>query len=562
MRLRLLNIAIGLMALLLLALGAQSAYAQVSPITAEVDRTSLSVGDILTLTVKIVGPSDLEPSPLPSLDGMILIDKITSSQINIVDGRPTTEVIHRYRLRPTRAGSLTIGSFSVTINDHTFRTEPIALEVSDGTASTSGPDLSKLTGQDFFVEAQVDKTTPFVGEQVTYIVRFYRAAEPSGQPSYNAPAFTGFWHSPESDRVQFEIQAAGRTYRVVETRTVLFPSIIGPRVIEPSTLSIPGGDPGASQVLQTEPITLSVASLPREAPDGFEGAIGQFTITARADVTAVEVNEPILTTVTISGQGNLDTLPDPVWPELPQWRAFVNSETVSTQIGDGKLTGSKVYERVHVPGVSGEFAIPAIPYTFFDPAEAKYVTVSTEPIPVSIGVDPNANAEKLAVGIRSIKPAPAVLTSASRPFTGHVFYWAAWAAPLFPLSVAIAWKARSRFSGDTASLRSRNARRAARRALAQARRKSANPCAASSHILTRYIEDRLDQPVAGVTRGRLARLLADRGISSELGQRVVECLALCEVGRYAPDGEAGDSGVNLLKETRAIITDLDREIGR
>lgn len=56
-----------------------------APVTATVDRTSLTTDDILTLTVSVSADSANPPQPvLPSLSGFTVVGSSTSSQISII----------------------------------------------------------------------------------------------------------------------------------------------------------------------------------------------------------------------------------------------------------------------------------------------------------------------------------------------------------------------------------------------------------------------------------------------------------------------------------------------
>ena len=231
------------------------------------------------------------------------------------------------------------------MNGQTFSTEPIVVHVVQGTgapgtgAPASGqpvqpqsqsspppvqpaPPAAELRGQDLFVEAEVDNPRPYVGEQVVYTFRFYRAVNLAGQPQYEAPSFQGFWSEHETEQSDYRVQAAGRVYQVTEVRTILFPSVVGPVTVEPASLTMPGSLFRRGSTLQTQPIALDVQPLPPTAPEGFNGAVGQFTLTGTVDATESKVNEPLTWQVTLSGRGNLNAMPDPVWPEMPGWREF------------------------------------------------------------------------------------------------------------------------------------------------------------------------------------------------------------------------------------------------
>ena len=538
-------------------------YAQASPIQVDVDRRELSTDDTLTLTVTITGSSSV-PSPSNSaFNEFDVVSRSSSSQISIVNGVTSAKVVYQYRLRPIRTGSVTIDPIQVVLDGQTFSSNPLSVQVTQGSsrarqvpgAPPSGPAPTRLIGQDYFVESTVDNAAPYLGEQVVYTFRIYRATG-FGRARYAAPDFTGFWNKQDFEQRTSVTQVAGRTYRVTELRTVLFPTLAGPMSIEPATLTVPGGFLGPSAVLRSEPVSLEIARLPESAPADFSGAVGQFAISAGIDSTDVTVNEPLTHTVTIRGQGNIDALADPNWPEMPRWRAFDSSATINSQVSGDKLTGSRVYERVLVPGAAGEFTIPPVSYSYFDPSVAEYVTMATAP--TSVSVAPGASVspitelpgvardtvERLSADIRHIKPVPTGLTPASRALTDRVAYWVAWAVPAVALGAAFVWRQRrQRLLVNGAAARGMQAHRDAREQLAKARAERSDPYLAAGRTLVQYIGDRISQPVSGLTRSAIASLLASRDIPPGVIERVETCLVASEGG----DSRRGGTSSRLVR---------------
>ena len=80
------------------------------------------------------------------------------------------------------------------------------------------------------------------------------------------------------------------------------------------------------------------------------------------------LNEPVLLTVRISGEGNIEALPDPGWPEFAGWRVIESPVSVESQVVAGQITGSRTYEIALMPEQVGRLTIPEIHYPYFDPA--------------------------------------------------------------------------------------------------------------------------------------------------------------------------------------------------
>lgn len=621
--------------LLLLGLLALPALGQ-SPVTAEVDRNFLSTDDALVLTVTIdTGAGDAARPELPVMNDFQILGSSSGTQITVVNGDMSVMETYSYSLRPLRAGALVIDPVTVQINGQVYTTEPITIEVTQGTGqvqpapnpglpnfpsqpgSPGGgfptipgfPNLNQLlppgfgtmpgmpggqqqqqpaqpmdpadmptelVGQDYFIEAEVNNPAPFQGEEIVYTFRFYQAGSLFDQPDYTAPSFTGFWSKELSDQqTNYATEAAGRPYRVTELQTVLVPTVTGEVTIDPAQLSIPGDFFSSGVELQTQPLTVNVQALPPDAPESFRGAVGQFDVSATTDVTQTEVNDTLTMTVNITGAGNLETMPDPLWTEGPEWRSFDSKATVNAQVVDGRLQGTRTYERVLLPTEGGDLLLPAIEFSYFNPQTGAYETKSTEPITINvIGTAAAAPAAPLAPGttvpqnttaaparsaLRSIKASAELNSTAGAPLTEKSAYWLLWAVPLILLVGHFGWKRYQQRQMDTADLRrSKGAAGKAQKALNEAQKQGQNQEAAGP-ILIAYLEEKFNQPVAGLSHTQLAALLAEKGVDGDQIKRVQNILMLSEMGRYAPS-QLSLQGGNLWGETAAVINELDGQL--
>jgi hypothetical protein len=603
--------------LLAALVGASHAQEQ-APISAEVDRTSLSTGEMLTLRVTIRGSMLDAPRPaLPAFEGFDVVNSSTSSQTSIVNGDISSQMVYTYHLRPYQTGDLVIEPIQMTMDGQVFSTEPIVVQAVQGGqragAPTTAPQMSAgplseplagqaaalaagLAGQELYVEAEVDNPTPYVGQQVVYTLRLYQAASSWHEPRYEPPSFTGFWAEEDTEQPEYQVQAAGRIYRVTEVRTILFPSVVGPVTIEPARLTTSGGLFRPGKRLHTQPVTVEVQPLPPDAPVGFDGAVGHFTLTGSVDPTGAEVgfprpevNEPVTWRVTLSGRGNFNAAPDPFWSEIPGWRAFESKASVHTQVQDGQMVGIREYERLLVPGEAGEFTIPPLSYVYFDPGAGAYRTTTTEPISVSVVPSPagpqttgsaamatgsETQTERLgaadmepSVTARPLKPVPARLALAPEPVSRSGLYWVAWGFPLAGAAGYLLWQRRQRYLEDNLGLaRSARARKRAKEALAQARRQQGDAgqdaYVAAQEILTTYLADKLSRPVTGLTRKDLTGLLAERGLDPNLVDRVSAVLISSELSRFAPGADSPAHAASLLKEVEILVGALERALSR
>jgi hypothetical protein len=556
--------------------------------TASVDRNTISTDDLLTLQLTLAGSfRGVNQPQLPPLDGFAVVGSSQSSQFSIVNGKMSSQVVFTYRLQPTKVGALTIPAIAIQIGGQTYQTEPVAVEVTQGSApQAQQPDTeapadttapTELAGQNLYVEADVDNEAPVVGQQIIYRFRFYQAISLFNQPSLNWPDFTGFLHYDLTPNNQYYQHVEGREYLVTEVRRALFPTVPGETTLAPSTLTIPGDMFNRGVELQTNPVSVDVRPLPEGAPEDFAGSVGQFEIEAWVDPTESRVNEPVTLFVRVTGAGNVDVLPDPTEgaeEALTGWRVY--DPQVTTNVGQegDVIRGEKLFERPLVPRTDGELTIPSFGLSFFDPAEGAYRRVETEPLavrvapgeaqapgPVLVG---KQDVVVLASDIRHIKPAPPALATDRTSLLAQPLYWVGWGLPLLAVVGTWLWDRRRRYlEHDVAYARAQRARRLARQRLSEARKLVETDqdaaYAAVARALTAYLGDKCNLPAAGLTRDTIQRTLTECSVPDEATDRLLACLDWADSGRFAP-AAAGRDVSELVQEAEEIITELEERI--
>jgi hypothetical protein len=581
----------------------QSVHSQESPITASVNKTDLPSDELVILTVIVVDDSAQQPRPiLPRLDGLAVIDLDISTNVSVIKSKIHTEVTYVYRLQPRRTGLLTIPPVSVKIDDKIYKTPPISINVRPGAAPVPSPgnearpeNISPppdFQGQDFFVESQVNLLTPYVSQQIIHTFRFYQAIQLYQEPQYEGPRFTGFETMGLPVR-EYNLDIAGRTYLITEIRTALFPKNPGNTTIGPGQLILLGNFYEEPFEMYTGPVTVKVQSLPNNAPPGFKGAVGQYEIKAWSSPQVAIIHQPASFYVAVSGTGNIHTLPEPVWPELSSWRVYntLTSLTADTR-EDGLVSGTRVFERLIVPDQIGDFTIPPATLVYFDPVAAEYRTITTNPLEVkvipqptpspatatAIAILPTATPETRVIEKADINP-PApdedqvnrILLDSLNPSLGLVL--PAFAilllgmCGLIPLAAAAGaggfwlWQRRRsksevRTGVDTLQQPSQKTHPV----LAAAMQKNNDNYRAVSQALSTYLEARLKIPIIGLTRTELAHRLHEHGLDENLIERIKNCFAQSEMGRYGPIIE--DAGWSLMAETDELLFELDEMFER
>ncbi len=134
---------------------------------------------------------------------------------------------------------------------------------------------------------------------------------------------------------------------------------------------------------------IDVRPLP-PAPSGFNGAVGQFTLTSKIVPASTAVGEPITWTLELKGKGN--------WPDisgLPEREVSKDFQVVQPKArrtnAPGKLFESTLAEDVVlIPTKPGVYDLEPVSLVYFDPRDGSYKTLTAQG--ATITVTPAANA--------------------------------------------------------------------------------------------------------------------------------------------------------------------------
>ena len=425
-----------------------------------------------------------------------------------------------------------------------------------------------------FIRASVDNDSPYLGQQVTYSLRIYQRQEAdltSVRVRYNPPGFAGFWNSQETRQEEYDETAGDREYRVVELQTLLFASVVGAAEIEPAVLEISSGASSSSGRLESAEIPVEVRSLPVPEPAGFTGAVGRLKVSASADSEIGALNEPVQLTVTISGEGNIEALPDPDWPDFSGWRVVESPVSVESQVVAGQLAGNRTFEIALMPEQAGSLSIPGIRYPYFDPSLEQYVGLETSPIPIAIGdagvaaeapsLPVAADAGEEARALRPIKAVPPSLRREGTELADSAVYWSAWAIPVLGIVGAVVWRTwRVSQEAVRGQARRNSALPDARAALSRAAASGQDSRVAASEAVLSYLSARLETDLNGQTREALLRTLRDAGVPRELEDRVSAMLTAGESARYTPDSESTTGMGNYVDDCSQLLAELEEAV--
>lgn len=395
-------------------------------ITAVLDNSQTSVGRPVHLQIKVTGARNAQMPRQIDVDGLDIRYSGESQLFESQNFNFTYSAVYSYTIMPEKPGKFTIPPQTIRVAGKELRTPSLALDVSDSAAGATRPGRARGamdTKQAGFIELVVAKTSAYVGEVVPVQVRIgfnttARVQAPSLGPSIDIPG-QGFVAQKMPKPAETTQTIRGVPYQVITYKTAIsaaragkieigpvqIPAVVwvtsnarqtpprDPFGIDPfidQFFSDPAFQPAVPQkvTFSSETATLEVKPLPPNAPPTFSGAVGTFTMTADAKPTTTKLGDPITLSAKIAGRGNFDRMTAPELGDDSGWHKYPPSGDFK-QDDDVGISGVKTFDTV-LSATERRDKLPALVFSFFDPAKEQYVTLRSEAIPVRIEGAPTA----------------------------------------------------------------------------------------------------------------------------------------------------------------------------
>ncbi len=566
---------------LLLSGFASQSFAQNVSVTATVDKNSLTLEDVLQLSIVIQGTQNTPPPELPPLPDFKVTSAGTSTSVQYINTQRSVSITHNYRLTPMNTGTFIIGPTRVRANGKTYSTRPITIAVKKSANSTGNKTA--------FVVTTLSSKKAYIGEQLVYTFRLFHRVDAKNL-NLNLPFDKTLFHKEELGEPKSYSQVInGLQYHVQELSLALFPLKKGHYEIPASTIDLDllypvttrsSRDPfgqffgrrtrAEHKVLRAQPLPIEVHPLPAGAPQGFEDIIGQFNISAKLGKNNLEVGDTTTLTVTVSGKGNVQDVrfaePDllkgtfKIYPDKPEFHQTVQNN---------QFAGEKVFKFALVPLQAGTRTLPKFSLVFFDPEKAQYRVAQTTAISLNIKsaeikeelnlVQPHGTPEIKIIG-RDIFPIYTELDKFQNTGSpSSVFLATSLGSPvlLFIIS-AFLIKRQKRMKYDVAFYRSRNAYNDATQRIKKMSEYSANAKEFGrelSEILREYVGNKLNLQGKATTAEEVEVRLKEANYESAEATR--KLLEKCETLQYAPLSQG--STKEMLSQSENLIKLLEKQ---
>lgn len=583
-------------------------YGQAIKVTASVSSGQVATGEQFEISFSTNGePESFDP---PAFNGFQVVGGPNqSSSYSSVNGATTINMSVGYVLVGVKEGDYTIGPAAMTIGGRQYRSNAVKIKVvkgrpvpqqpaqpgsgvsGDRAADGNSSDISKK----LFLRAVANKTNVYQGEQISVSYKLYANINVVGSTPDKLPDFNGFWSQEiknNNQNIGWTVEEYnGQRYHVaVLKEVILFPERYGKLVLDPLAMTFvvrqitPSNDPieqffGGGRAedvkykLKSPPVTINVKQLPeQDKPAGFQGAVGNFSIGATLDKSAIRANEALNYTVKITGSGNLKLLKAPeldLAADIEKYDPKVTDHITETING---VSGSREYSYLLIPRHEGNYTIEALKFSYFNPAAQRYVTLSANSFPVKVakgapGSDVAAysagqqDVKALGSDIRYIKIGDGSLQADGAGFYGSGWYYTLLClGPLLFISAFGYRRWYREYNKDQVAVKGRNANKVAAKHLENARKQllEGNKNAFYEDIykgLYGYLSDKLNISAADLNRENIGEKLAAKGVNEVLVLQLTDTLDLCEMARYAP--VSGISEQEVFGKAKGIINEIE-----
>ena len=533
-----------------------------------------------------------------------------SSSIQIINGKTTKSVqtTFSYVLRPLKAGRFSLPSARANVDGKELVSSSESIEVvsqqaqsrqqnpsSSSQSQTQQPKATQQrTGEDIILTLNLSRTNVVVGEPINATIMLYTRADIAGFESAQFPDFNGFWSQEQDSPTNIEFSRAtynGQIYNAALLKKyMLIPQQTGALTISPAEIvclvnvrTAPSGNSifdgffdsvtTVRQKVVSKAVKVNVSALPKGAPESFGGGVGEFTISAKMSKDSLKTHEAASLIVTVSGKGNISLIQAPDVKLPPDMEAY--DTKTSDRVDKSGYSGSKRYEYPFIPRSWGDFVIPPVKYSYYDVKAGKYVTLQTDSIAFNVakGADvPGAgtvisapsqkDVKSLGTDIRYINVKNSQLTAKGVFFVGSALFWVL--TVLIVLLAVVCWAAFRKIAArraDVAGAKNRKATKMAMKRLRLAgtflRQNLYTAFYEELHkALLGFMSDKLNVPVAELSKERIAEILSEGGVPESLIDSFVGLIDACEFARYSPS--AGNEAMTAHYEAALdVISSVD-----
>ena len=424
--------------LIVLATAATMGNVAAAAMTQDIEPKRIDLGQAAQLTLS-ASDRDAESISPPMVEGLEFVAVAQAQSTESINGVSHSTTSVTYQVIPRHVGVFTIPSAISSAS-------PVVLTVDDAGASPQasmrapGGNPSQAGAGSAFVRLRFPKHDLYVGETVPVDIqvatRDGMVAALNGQPTLNGDAFTldkltaqpertaevidgnpftvFTWHSALAAVKPGRLSLTMETPLTVRVRSEL---ALDDLFNDPSLQSFFGTSTEREVIVASPPANFSVQALPTQGqPADFSGAVGHFTVKSDVSDSKAAAGDPITLRLLVAGSGTFDRVSSPMLHDVAHWKTYAPTATFKAADPIG-YRGEKIFDQPVIAMQAGTQALPALAFSWFDPATGRYVDAHTPPL--QIDVTPASASESFAHLSPSGRSAPSATGAVAQASTGE-----------------------------------------------------------------------------------------------------------------------------------------------
>ncbi|MBT6120588.1 protein BatD [bacterium] len=556
-------------------------------IQARVSQKSISLNGRMIYELVINGDdfTGIGDPVLPDLAGIFdVVSSESSQKYTWVNGAMSYSIIKKFTMIPVKSGDFVISGSQLKVGKTTITSNTIEISITPASKTTS-PSTSRQTSSspsvsvssvkqargNVFIQGSLNKSTAYVGEQITYILRFYRHIQFIENIQYGAPKFDGFWIEDldRSEKQSVESIDSRRFYVFELSKKAIFPLKSGKSTIDGAKAGYDiVGFFGQSRVIEAPALYLNVLPLPeKDKPTTFDGLVGDFNIQSTVNVTEVTDGSPISLKITLTGKGNMKSVNKLDFTAPPELKIY-QSDIKDTVLSKTDFKVRREFEYIVVPKASGEFRIPSLSLSFFSPQSKTYKTITTESIPIKVSGVKVVQSNKKDSSIQRIQSDIRYLKSISeltprRPILSSAWFWIAVCLNLALSLIGFMSLATNKlFKKNGKDKLKQQAKEIADKKISGLSNEldSKSKITMCQTIMLDYLSNKIGSSFLGMTEIEIKETLKLNNLDDMTIISILTCLEELSMAAFAPTSQSKTDIENLIEKVTSTIHGIEGEI--
>ena len=574
-----------------------SIFAQQAELSVSISKNTLGLNERLRIEFSINKQGGDHFTPPKFKEFKVVAGPSQSVSQSWINGKVTFSQSYTYILKPIRKGELIIEPASIEINGSTIYTKYIKVIVTDPIDIPDDPnDPEYIANQNIHLVAEVTKTNPYVGEGIYVEYRLYVSENVSVYDTSvtEAPQYNGFWNQEiQIDGYPVKMgKYNGQNYRyIVLQKALLVPTKTGNLTIDPMKMDIVIGVPTGradffgnviSKNIRKEFASPKKIINPKELPlngkpENFTGAVGDFSFNVTLSKEVLKANESSQLKIDVSGKGNLKLFELPTVETPAELEKYQPERKENVRINTDGISGSVSDSYTIVPQFKGKYKIPKVSFSYFNPKEGAYKTITTDDMYVDVLegkelVSPNTENSQNTVekqdvvslgnNFRYIQTKTNFQTKKTEDFYNSNLFYLLLLLPFLaiPIGIFIGKRNEARNS-DLVGIRLRKAEKLARKFLSEAQKQLGKKEAfyeALERALHNYLKAKLNIETADISKEKITQILEEKKVDSETITKFTAVLQASDFARYTP--VTNTEMTKEFEKAKEVIVQLDKQL--